>query len=863
MRCKYCGSRAIYPHTNHENSSAGKVVAGTLIFGFVGAAATLAGKNVKGYRCSTCGSFSEEPMSYMEESGINSAVEEARAKGASFLYERYAAQYHGIEQVMLYAKPQFPVNKEALPPVEDQEATDYLAELENLSDELGEMLNDIDRYKIMHVPQKYIKGSPVLIESLTIETEEGEDLLRMAIRNVSEKCLRSAYFNIAVFDDVGDLVSECDCVYQRLYVESGEWFPDDKAFNLKTDLAYKVTVECVKAAFADDSVWRKTENDVEYTLPQQTELTPQTFPNYKYLRLLFEEKSKPGFEGTLYMPAFEEGYRLCVCGCPVSEGDPCPVCGLSEDALREIIDYNNLMEHRLATIKRLAAERAENLQQLYQEALETKYSGALQLQRKATQHACLEAAEIFSSISGYKDSKMRAQTCQEQAEDARKKAIYDEAKVLMANRLQKVENYQNAIQKLQSISGWNDVDEQIIACLQKIEEIKAREEAERLERERQAELAHKEAARIAKRKRIVTITTIFGVSAIIALLVILFAFIIPNGKYEDAIALMNEGKYAEAISAFEALDGYKDSVAKIGECGTAILDKKYNVATELLHAGKYSEAISAFEALDGHKDSLTQINECKYLSALVLMDSKNYKDAMELFLSLKGYKDSADQYGAAKASYHQELLTNASVGDVVYYGRYEQNNKWADGLEDIEWYVITKDGNKILLLSKYALDIMAFSTNQSCTWDKSTLRTWANSNFYTSAFSDQEKQSILTTYVSTPPNPSYGTSGGSATNDKIFLLSIQEIQSLLTSDQRTAYFTPYAFDKFSFPQYYPNMECSWFLRTPSNGKGNVSYVTDDGEIHGIITGKTYSTGTKPTVNDYYGFRPAMWIVLNS
>ena len=36
-------------------------------------------------------------------------------------------------------------------------------------------------------------------------------------------------------------------------------------------------------------------------------------------------------------------------------------------------------------------------------------------------------------------------------------------------------------------------------------------------------------------------------------------YIIPNIKYNDAITLMDAGKYTEAITAFEALDGYKDS----------------------------------------------------------------------------------------------------------------------------------------------------------------------------------------------------------------------------------------------------------------------------------------------------------------
>ena len=39
MRCKFCGSKAIYPYTQHEQATAGRVVAGAIIAGAIGAAA--------------------------------------------------------------------------------------------------------------------------------------------------------------------------------------------------------------------------------------------------------------------------------------------------------------------------------------------------------------------------------------------------------------------------------------------------------------------------------------------------------------------------------------------------------------------------------------------------------------------------------------------------------------------------------------------------------------------------------------------------------------------------------------------------------------------------------------------------------
>lgn len=46
---------------------------------------------------------------------------------------------------------------------------------------------------------------------------------------------------------------------------------------------------------------------------------------------------------------------------------------------------------------------------------------------------------------------------------------------------------------------------------------------------------------------------------------VLIVYIIPQNHYNDAAALLEAGKYDEAITAFTALDGYSDSAARITE----------------------------------------------------------------------------------------------------------------------------------------------------------------------------------------------------------------------------------------------------------------------------------------------------------
>ena len=211
-----------------------------------------------------------------------------------------------------------------------------------------------------------------------------------------------------------------------------------------------------------------------------------------------------------------------------------------------------------------------------------------------TESAYKEAARLFEAVSEYRDSAAQAKVCYEKAVMARKDMIYEGAKKRMNSKLMigdQISCYQDAIKQFESIPGWKDADEQILFCQKKIEEIRAKEEADRLERES-----------VAKKKKKIGIIAASVACAIIAFVIILNTVIIPNGKYNEAVALMDAGKYTEAINAFEALDGYKDSAAKINECNTAILDGKYNDAIALMDAGKYAEALAAFRDLGNYSD---------------------------------------------------------------------------------------------------------------------------------------------------------------------------------------------------------------------------------------------------------------------
>ncbi len=253
------------------------------------------------------------------------------------------------------------------------------------------------------------------------------------------------------------------------------------------------------------------------------------------------------------------------------------------------------------------------------------------------------------------------------------------------------------------------------------------EEAEsaRIEAERKAEEARIEAERKEEEERIVAkkrkkIAAIIApiIVACIAFVIVLTKVIIPNQKYNAAVELYNAGKYEDAIEAFTALDGYKDSAEQITECKnaeayvyaitameeglydnaitaftmldgykdsavqiekceTAIKDEKYAAAIELYTAGKYEDAIAAFSALDGYKDSAAQIEKCEklfknenYAAAVELYNIGKYEEAIEVFSALNGYKDSAVQIEACEAAIKDEKYAEAM--ELYNAGQYEE-----------------------------------------------------------------------------------------------------------------------------------------------------------------------------------------------
>lgn len=198
-----------------------------------------------------------------------------------------------------------------------------------------------------------------------------------------------------------------------------------------------------------------------------------------------------------------------------------------------------------------------------------------------------------------------------------------------------------------------------------------------------------------------------------------------------------------------------------------------------------------------------------------------------------------------------DMATNTplfDVGDIVTFGRYPQSAD-SNELSPIEWIILDQDARRILILSKYALDILKYNDSyKSVTWSNSTVRGWLNNDFLHAAFDENSIPAILDSTIDNSANHGirgYGN-GGLNTTDKVFLLSYKEAYTAypLMDQFRICELTPYAKGKTDGNE---ADHAQWWLRSPGKHSYQALYILSDGTYKGV------------SVNKEYAVRPAMWI----
>lgn len=303
--------------------------------------------------------------------------------------------------------------------------------------------------------------------------------------------------------------------------------------------------------------------------------------------------------------------------------------------ISEIDGYIKIIEER-----RKNENENEKLRQLERKYDSGKYN--IEMAKKGEQNSkrirsYQLAIEQFDAILNYKDAKMLAEQCRQGIVEIQKDEIYCKAEEEF-----KQNNYIKAIELYEQIKHWKDTETKIESCHKAIADLEAKAEIERIEKERQEAIAKQKAAESAERNKKLFRIGVPIVTVVALIIIVMMTVVIPNGKYDDAVALMDAGRYEEAITVFEELDGHKDSTVLIDDCKDAIQERDSQNAVALMEQGNYADALVLLETVGEYRASTDKIIECKYMVGKEALAENNLKDGLSYLMQVASYKDARE-----------------------------------------------------------------------------------------------------------------------------------------------------------------------------------------------------------------------------
>lgn len=422
-------------------------------------------------------------------------------------------------------------------------------------------------------PDLYAEGSPLIVSAgnLLKDNQTGQVLVQLKIKNISPKTVKAATVAIRALDTMGrPIEGDAAKEYLDLSVRQGEEFGQKAAIPLPNPSTRGVTVAVQEVVFADNSAYEGTDAPWE-PLPAATPLT-RTLEDLELVK-----QYELTFGGPCQVtPQEHKNLWQCACGAWNREGT-CYACRKGKSALFSL-DLESLKADKNA---RLVREKAEREAQAAAEKAAAEQAAA-EAAARAKKTKKLLAILIPAAVLCLAAILLITQVLIPNSNYKKAMALLDAGQ------------YEEAIAAFEALDGYKDSEKQIDsakAAIAEQERLKAeqaqREKEAKAEQERLEQQAKAEQERLAAEAKV-------------------------EGDYAAAVALYAAGKYEEAIAAFDALDGYKDSTDQIIHCEIAIKDEMYDAAKELYASEQYKEAISAFTALDGYKDSDGYRGECLY-----------------------------------------------------------------------------------------------------------------------------------------------------------------------------------------------------------------------------------------------------------
>lgn len=311
----------------------------------------------------------------------------------------------------------------------------------------------------------------------------------------------------------------------------------------------------------------------------------------------------------------------------------------------------------------------------------------------------IAAREAFKSLGGYRDSAALAAECDqkltrlraEERETARERS-YD----IALGQIDRgdYESLCDAKRRLNDLGDYRNSAELAQKCAGEIAKLDAQRE---LDRAAAAQIEERERIR---RGRLRRFSRIAAVAALSFVIVAVAAAVIGHNasvssRYKTAAALLADGSYDEAASAFTELGNYSDSAEMVSEAryrkavqlfdsadfdgaekifsalgsysdsGDFLNRSRYAIAESALNRGELDNAERVFVSLGTYSDSRSRLDDIRYQRAVMMFDNGQYEQAEALFVRLGDYSDSARRLVEVRIARAGEIADNKQYEEAL------------------------------------------------------------------------------------------------------------------------------------------------------------------------------------------------------
>lgn len=453
----------------------------------------------------------------------------------------------------------------------------------------------------------YAQGSPLLLEAYALhrDTTSGDCIAQLKWKNIDRRGVQAVMVDLITYDAFNNQINTVQYQYNGLNAAQGAEFGGKTPIIIHDDRIVRFDVTLRAVSFADNSVWNAENGGVFEPLP---EAKNQSLPDELCDQLARDLAKQGCAQAALYDVQTAHDLWQCGCGSWQKEGDPCLKCHIARQKLAAASDAALLQAHldeyrveqekqRIEAEKRAEAERIAREKREEAEKIERKKREAEAARKKAIQKkknkriaavACIVlvlAIAIICAITLY---------------------FVPQSKYKSAMALMRSGSYDEARDAFVAMGGYRDSDYRL----------------QQIEANRAFDAGNYDA-----------------VGDIYASLPEAYQDHAEDfiHMYNDAVALMDGGKYDEAIAAFTKLGHYSDSSTQISEAN-------YRKAGALAAALDYDGARAIYTALNGYGDSASILAQ---MDADALYDSGDYAAAYDIYATLDAaYQTHASDYAA-------------------------------------------------------------------------------------------------------------------------------------------------------------------------------------------------------------------------